>query len=134
MTPMIVAIWIAGGIQLALALANLEVARKLDYRANLAKLTPMVGQIFRAHAVYSVLIILWFGALCLFFCGTAGESRPARPIPDRRPRGVLGPSGHHPADRVRQEGAQRLPASGRCIPGRMHLVDRRLPRRGGALR
>jgi hypothetical protein len=76
MTPMIVAIWIAGGIQLALALANLEVARKLDYRANLAKLTPMVGQIFRAHAVYIVLIILWFGALCLFFAARLASRDP----------------------------------------------------------
>ena len=67
MTPLIVAIWVAGGFQLAIAAANLEVARKLDYRSNLARLTPMVSQIFLVHAVYIVLVILWFGALCLLF-------------------------------------------------------------------
>ncbi|TMC61753.1 MAG: hypothetical protein E6J16_12610 [Chloroflexota bacterium] len=67
MTPLIVAIWVAGGVQLAIAAANLEVARKLDYRSNLARLTPMVSQIFLVHAVYIVLMILWFGALCLLF-------------------------------------------------------------------
>ena len=67
MTPLIVAIWVAGGVQLAIAAANLEVARKLDYRSNLARLTPMVSQIFLVHAVYIVLVILWFGALCLLF-------------------------------------------------------------------
>jgi len=67
MTPLIVAIRVAGGVQLAIAAANLEVARKLDYRTNLARLTPMVSQIFFVHAVYIVLVILWFGALCLLF-------------------------------------------------------------------
>ena len=67
MTPLIVAIWVAGGFQLAIAAANLEVARKLDYRSNLARLTPMVSQIFLVHAVYIVLVILWLGALCLLF-------------------------------------------------------------------
>ena len=67
MTPLIVAIWVAGGVQLAIAAANLEVARKLDYRSNLARLTPMVSQIFLVHAVYIVLVIVWFGALCLLF-------------------------------------------------------------------
>ena len=67
MTPLIVAIWVAGGVQLAIAAANLEVARKLDYRSSLARLTPMVSQIFLVHAVYIVLVILWLGALCLLF-------------------------------------------------------------------
>ena len=76
MTPMIVAIWIAGGIQLAIAAANLEVARKLDYRGNLAKLTPMVGQVFLVHAVYIVLVILWFSALCLIFAARLASGDP----------------------------------------------------------
>ncbi|TMD83522.1 MAG: hypothetical protein E6I78_12495 [Chloroflexi bacterium] len=42
-------------------------ARKLDYRSNLARVMPMVSQIFLVHAVYIVLVILWFGALCLLF-------------------------------------------------------------------
>jgi hypothetical protein len=76
MTPLIVAIWFAGGVQLVIAAANLEVARKLDYRANLAKLTPMVGQIFLVHAVYIVLVILWFGTLCLLFAARLASGDP----------------------------------------------------------
>jgi hypothetical protein len=76
MTPLIVAIWVAGGAQLVIAAANLEVARKLDYRANLAKLTPMVGQIFLVHAAYIVLVILWFGALCLLFAARLASGDP----------------------------------------------------------
>jgi hypothetical protein len=76
MTPMIVAIWVAGGVQLAIAAANLVVAQKLDYRANLARLTPIVGQIFLAHAVYIVLVILWFGALCLIFAARLASGDP----------------------------------------------------------
>ena len=73
---MIIAIWIAGGAQLVIAAANLEVARKLDYRANLARLTPMVGQIFVVHAVYIVLVILWFSALCLVFAARLASGDP----------------------------------------------------------
>jgi hypothetical protein len=76
MRPMIVAIWVAGAVQLAIAAANLEVARQLDYRANLARLTPIVGQVFLAHAVYIVLVILWFGALCLIFARELASGDP----------------------------------------------------------
>jgi hypothetical protein len=76
MTPLIVAVWVAGGVQLAIAAANLEVARKLDYRSNLARLTPMVSQIFLVHAVYIVLVILWFGALCLLFAARLASGDP----------------------------------------------------------
>jgi len=76
MTPLVVAIWVAGGVQLVIAAANLEVARTLDYRANLARLTPMVGQIFKVHAVYIVLVILWFSALCLIFAARLAGGDP----------------------------------------------------------
>ena len=76
MTRMIAAIWAAGGIQLVIAAANLEVARQLDYRANLSRLTPMVGQVFLVHAVYIVLLILWFSALCLLFAARLASGDP----------------------------------------------------------
>ncbi|HXN01005.1 MAG TPA: hypothetical protein VN973_03850 [Candidatus Dormibacteraeota bacterium] len=76
MTPMIAAIWAAGGIQLVIAAANVEVARQLDYRANLSRLTPMVGQVFLVHAVYIVLLILWFSALCLLFAARLASGDP----------------------------------------------------------
>ena len=76
MTLLIVAIWVAGGVQLVIAAANLEVARALDFRGNLAQLTPMVGQIFKVHALYIVLVILWLSALCLLFAGRLASGDP----------------------------------------------------------
>jgi hypothetical protein len=49
---------------------------KLDFRANLARLTPIVGQIFLVHAVYIVLVILWFSALCLLFAARLASGDP----------------------------------------------------------
>ena len=76
MTPMIAAIWFAGGVQIVIAAANPLVARKLDFRANLARLTPIVSQIFLVHVVYIVLVIVWFSALCLIFAAqlASGDS------------------------------------------------------------
>jgi hypothetical protein len=73
---MIVAIWVAGGVQLVIAAANPVVAKELDFRANLAKLTPIVSQIFLIHAVYIVLVIVWFGALCLIFAPQLASGDP----------------------------------------------------------
>lgn len=67
MTLVNTAIWAAGVVQLVIAAANVKVAQTLDYRSNLKRLTPLVGQVFMVHAVYIVLVIIWFGALCLIF-------------------------------------------------------------------
>src|SRR5690242_1596588 len=50
-------LWVAGGVQLALAVANLWVPKVLRYRQNLAKLSPMVRQVFIVHSVYLVLVL-----------------------------------------------------------------------------
>lgn len=76
MTPLVDAIWIAGGVQIVIAAANLEVARTLNYRENLTRLTPIVGQIFAVHAVYNVLVLLWFSALCLAFAVPLATGNP----------------------------------------------------------
>lgn len=67
MSPLIWALWAAAGIQLIIAAANLVVARKLDYRSNVARLSPIVGQVFKVHAAYIVLIVVWFGLLSALF-------------------------------------------------------------------
>jgi len=79
MNALTLAIWMAAAIQLIIAAANLVVARRLDYRTNVARLTPIVGQVFVVHAVYIVLIIVWLGLLCLLFAPQlAGGSPMAR--------------------------------------------------------
>ena len=57
----------AGGIHLAIAAANLGLPRRLHYRENLARVSPIVRQIFAVHSVYIVYVVLVFAALCLFF-------------------------------------------------------------------
>ena len=61
--------WIraAGGIHLAIAAANLALPRRLRYRENLSLVSPIIRQIFVVHSIYVVLVVLFFGALCLFF-------------------------------------------------------------------
>jgi len=67
MNSLIVLIWIAGTIQMIIAAANIFLPRKLQYRQNLNKVSPIVRQIFIIHSVYIVLIILIFSGLCFLF-------------------------------------------------------------------
>lgn len=67
MNTMVPFLWIAGGIQLAIAVSNIWVPGILHYRENLAKVSPMVRQIFVVHSIFIVLVLLGFSALCFFF-------------------------------------------------------------------
>ena len=53
----------AGGIHWAIAAANLGLPRKLHYRENLARVSPIVRQIFAVRSVYIVYVVLVFAAL-----------------------------------------------------------------------
>jgi hypothetical protein len=67
MNPIVPLLWIAGAVQLSIALANLWVPGILHYRENLAKVSPIVRQVFVVHSIYMVLVLLGFSALCFFF-------------------------------------------------------------------
>ena len=67
MPIVIAALWIAGFVQLAIALANFVLPRKLNYRENLARLAPMVRQIFIVHSGYIVGIVVLFAAITFGF-------------------------------------------------------------------
>ena len=68
-------IWAAGAIHLALAAANFLLPGILDYRGNLARMKPIIKQIFVVHSIYLVLILLIFSAACFFFAADlAGAS------------------------------------------------------------
>ena len=60
-------IQVAGAVQLAIGLANLPLAIRLQYRKNLAGVSEMVRQIFYVHAAYIVLVVLGFATLSLLF-------------------------------------------------------------------
>ena len=67
MPTLILALWIAGFVQLAIALANFVLPRKLNYGDNLSRLAPMVRQIFIVHSGYIVGVVVLFAAISLGF-------------------------------------------------------------------
>jgi len=69
-------IQVAGAVQLAIGLANLPLALRLEYRKNLAGATAIVRQIFYVHAAYILLVVLGFAALCLLFPAELASGRP----------------------------------------------------------
>jgi len=73
------AIQFAGVVQLFIIAANFFLPAILDYRGNLAKVAPIIRQIFIIHAIYIVLVLAGFAASCFLFAGDlAGHSAPAR--------------------------------------------------------
>lgn len=67
MLPLTAWIQIAGVVQLAIGLANLPLAIRLQYRKNLAGASAIVREVFYVHAAYIVLVVLGFAALSLLF-------------------------------------------------------------------
>jgi hypothetical protein len=74
--PLSVWIQIAGAVQLAIGLANLPLASRLQYRKNLAGASEIVRQVFYVHAAYIVLVVLGFAALSLLFPTELVSGRP----------------------------------------------------------
>lgn len=66
MRALLLLLWIAGFVQLAIASANLFLPAKLNYRENLSRVSP-IGQIFVVHSVYIVGVVLLFAAVTLGF-------------------------------------------------------------------
>ena len=60
-------IQLAGALQLVIAAANFFLPAKLHYRENLARVSPIIRQIFTVHSIYIVLVLLGFGLICLLF-------------------------------------------------------------------
>jgi hypothetical protein len=64
----------AGVLQLGLAALNLLLPGKLGYRRELAKLSPLVRQIFIVHSAYIGLVLLIFGAASLGFAAELSKA------------------------------------------------------------
>ena len=69
-------IQVAGAVQLAIGLANLPLAIRLQYRRNLAGASEIVRQVFYVHAAYIVLVVFGFAALSLLFPTDLASGRP----------------------------------------------------------
>jgi hypothetical protein len=73
--PLIAALWMAGLAQLAIALANFVLPAKLRYRENLARVAPIIRQIFVVHSGYIVGIVLMFATVTLVFAAELASGR-----------------------------------------------------------
>lgn len=62
-------LWLAGFVQVAIAFTNFFLPRKLKYRENLARVSPIMRQIFVVHSVYIVGVVLLFAAATFGFAG-----------------------------------------------------------------
>jgi UDP-N-acetylmuramyl pentapeptide phosphotransferase/UDP-N-acetylglucosamine-1-phosphate transferase len=74
--PLSAWIQVAGAVQLAIGLANLPLASRLQYRKNLTGASAIVREVFYVHAVYIVLVVLGFAALSLLFADDLVSGRP----------------------------------------------------------
>src|SRR5713226_6813168 len=66
-TLLVAAIRIAGLIQLADVSANLVLPKKIQCRENLARVSPIMRQVFLVHWLYILLTLVIFGLACLLF-------------------------------------------------------------------
>lgn len=70
-----VLLWIAGLLHLLVASVNYFAIKKFDYPGNLAKVSPIVRQVFIVQNVYIVLVQIGTAAMCFFFADElAGKS------------------------------------------------------------
>lgn len=76
MNPLVPYIWVAGAVHLSIAAANFVAPSKLRYRENLAKLSPIIRQIFVVHSVYIVGVLIAFSGLCFFFAPELAGASP----------------------------------------------------------
>jgi hypothetical protein len=72
-------LWAAGALQLVIIAANFVLPKKLQCRENLARVSPMIHEVFIVHWVYIVLSLGIFTSLSFWFAPElAGASRLGR--------------------------------------------------------
>ena len=75
MPALLLFLWLAGFVQVAIACANLLLPAKLNYRENLSRVSPIIRQIFVVHSVYLVGVLLLFAAVTFGFAGELASGR-----------------------------------------------------------
>jgi uncharacterized membrane protein YciS (DUF1049 family) len=81
MNPHLPWLWAAGVVQLLIASSNFFAPKKLHYAENLAKVSPIVREIFVMQCVTIVLVLTAFAALSFAFAADlAGQSALGRSI------------------------------------------------------
>jgi hypothetical protein len=67
MRNILIFLWLAGFVQIAIASANVFIPKKLNYRENLSRVAPIIRQVFVVHSVYIVGVVLLFAVLTFGF-------------------------------------------------------------------
>jgi len=80
MTSILVFLWLAGFVQIAIAFANLFIPKKLSYQENLSRVAPIIRQIFVVHSVYIVGVVLLFAVVTFGFAAELASGRGLGPI------------------------------------------------------
>lgn len=76
MGVLIVLIWMAGAVHVAILAANFILPEKIQCRENLSRVSPMIRPVFVVHWIYILVILTLFASLCLWFAPElAGASR-----------------------------------------------------------
>jgi hypothetical protein len=75
MSTLLLFLWLAGLVQVAIAFANVFLPKKLDYHGNLSRVTPIIRQVFVVHSVYIVGVVLLFAAVTFGFAGELASGR-----------------------------------------------------------
>jgi hypothetical protein len=75
MRTLLLFLWLAGFVQVAIAGANFLLPQKLNYRENLARVSPIIRQIFIVHSVYIVGVLLLFAAISFGFAAELASGR-----------------------------------------------------------
>jgi hypothetical protein len=75
MRVLVLLLWLAGFVQVAMSAANLFLPGKLKYRENLGRVAPIIRQIFVVHSVYIVGVILLFAAITFGFASELTSGR-----------------------------------------------------------
>jgi hypothetical protein len=75
MRSILLFLWLAGFVQIAIASANLFIPNKLKYKENLSRVAPIIRQIFVVHSVYIVGVVLLFAAVTFGFAAELTSGR-----------------------------------------------------------
>lgn len=75
MRVLLMCLWVAGFVQLAIASSNLFIPKKLKYRENLSRVAPIIRQIFVVHSIYIVGVVLLFAVMTFGFATELASGR-----------------------------------------------------------
>ena len=76
MNAMVPWIYAAGAVHVGIVLGNIPLPRRLELRANLQKLSPILRQVFLIHWLFILILVALFAALCFGFAPELAGASP----------------------------------------------------------